>query len=55
VLDEAELKKKAKELEKACGQKPLLLSAVTNVGMLAALRALRDEIVRFGTEEQDEA
>ncbi|MBD9374526.1 GTPase ObgE [Rhizobium sp. ARZ01] len=55
VLDEEELKKKAKELEKACGQKPLLLSAITNVGMLQALRALRDEIVRFGTEEQDEA
>ncbi|NVP54019.1 GTPase ObgE [Mycoplana rhizolycopersici] len=53
ILDEDELKKKAKELEKACGQKPLLLSAITNVGMLDALRALRDEIVRFGTEERE--
>lgn len=55
VLDESELKKKAKELEKACGQKPLLLSAAANVGMLETLRALRDEITRFGTDEQDEA
>ncbi|SOC37485.1 GTP-binding protein [Rhizobium subbaraonis] len=53
VLDEDELKKKSKELQKACGQKPLLLSAITNVGMLDALRALRDEIVRFGTEERE--
>lgn len=53
ILDEDELKKKAKELQKACGQKPLLLSAITNVGMVDALRALRDEIVRFGTEERE--
>ncbi len=53
ILDEDELKKKAKELQKACGQKPLLLSAITNVGMVDALRALRDEIVRFDTEERE--
>ena len=45
VLDEAELKKKAAELKKACGQTPLLLSAITNKGMTDALRALRDVIV----------
>ncbi|MCF3641358.1 GTPase ObgE [Rhizobium sp. TRM95111] len=48
VLDEAELKKKAKELEKACGQKPLLLSAATGRGMTDALRALRAEIDGIG-------
>ena len=45
MLDEAELKKKATELKKACGQTPLLLSAITNKGMTDALRALRDVIV----------
>jgi len=45
VLDEAELKKKAAELKKACGQTPLLLSAITSKGMTDALRALRDVIV----------
>lgn len=45
VLDEAELKKKATELKKACGQTPLLLSAITGKGMTDALRALRDVIV----------
>ncbi|PTM96108.1 GTPase ObgE [Mycoplana dimorpha] len=54
ILGEDELKKKAKELEKACGHKPLLLSAVTGAGMLEAQRSLRDEIVRFGTEEDGE-
>ena len=54
ILGEDDLKKKAKELEKACGHKPLLLSAVTGAGMLEAQRALRDEIVRFGTEEHGE-
>ena len=49
VLDETELKKKAKELEKACGSKPLLLSAVTGKGMTEALRALRAEIDGIGT------
>ena len=33
----------------------LFNKAATGVGMLEALRALRDEIVRFGTVEQDEA
>lgn len=46
VLDEKDLKKKAKELEKACGQKVFLLSAVTGTGMTEALRALRDVIVQ---------
>lgn len=45
VLDEAELKKKAAELKKACGKTPLLLSAITSKGMTDALRALRDVIV----------
>ena len=48
VLDETELKKKANELEKACGSKPLLLSAVTGKGMTEALRALRGEIDGIG-------
>ena len=48
VLDETELKKKAKELEKACGSNPLLLSAVTGKGMTEALRALRGEIDGIG-------
>ncbi|MGF0539872.1 GTPase ObgE [Agrobacterium sp. ES01] len=54
VLDDAELKKKAKELEEACGRKPLLLSAVTGKGMTDALRALRDVIVAEGTQPVDE-
>ncbi|TDX81927.1 GTP-binding protein [Neorhizobium sp. R1-B] len=45
VLDDKELKKKAKELEKACGQTPFLISAVTGQGMTEVLRALRDVIV----------
>ncbi len=45
VLDEKELKKKAKELEKACGRPPLLISAATHAGMTEVLRALRDIIV----------
>ncbi len=45
MLDEKELKKKAKELEKACGRPPLLLSAAAHIGMTEALRALRDIIV----------
>ena len=45
VLDDKELKKKAKELEKACGQTPFLISAVTGRGMTEVLRALRDVIV----------
>ena len=45
ILDEKELKKKAKELEKACGQKPYLISAVVGLGMIDVQRALRDVIV----------
>jgi GTP-binding protein len=45
VLDEKELKKKAKELEKACGRPPMLISAAINKGMLEVQRALRDIIV----------
>ena len=45
VLDDKELKKKAKELEKACGQTPFLISAVTGRGMTEVLRALRNVIV----------
>ncbi|TNM60537.1 GTPase ObgE [Aliirhizobium smilacinae] len=45
ILDEKELKKKAKELEKACGQTPFLISAITGKGMTEVLRALRDVII----------
>ena len=45
VLDEDELKVKAKALKKACGQEPFLLSAAAHIGMNEALRALRDVIV----------
>ena len=51
VLDPAELKKKAKELEKACGKPVMLLSAITGAGMTDALRALRDIIVAAGRDE----
>ncbi|MCA1407439.1 GTPase ObgE [Ensifer sp. IC3342] len=44
VLDEDELKIKAKALAKACGSPPLLISAVTGKGMTEALRALRSVI-----------
>ncbi|MDX3928343.1 MAG: GTPase ObgE [Shinella sp.] len=53
VLDEAELKKKAKALAKASGRTPLLLSAATGAGMTEALRALRAEIDAFGREEDE--
>lgn len=45
VLEEKEIKKKAKELEKACGKPIYLISAATNKGMTEVLRALRDVIV----------
>ena len=54
VLDEEELKKKSKALAKACGQTPLQLSAVANVGMTATLRALRDIIVQAKTAGSDD-
>ena len=52
ILDDKERKKKAKELEKACGRPPLLLSAATGEGMTEALRALRDIIVATSDDGQ---
>ncbi|NVD40894.1 GTPase ObgE [Ensifer sp. HO-A22] len=52
VLDEDELKVKAKALAKACGEKPLLLSAATSRGMTEALRALRTVIVAAKSGEE---
>ena len=52
VLDEAELKKKTKELAKACGKTPFQISAVTGKGMTEVLRALRDIIVEENAEEK---
>ncbi|MBY5881455.1 GTPase ObgE [Rhizobium ruizarguesonis] len=52
VLDDAELKKKTKELAKACGKTPFQISAVTGKGMTEVLRALRDIIVEANTEEK---
>ena len=52
VLDEAELKKKTKELAKACGRTPFQISAATGKGMTEVLRALRDIIVEANTEEK---
>lgn len=45
VLDDKELKKKIKELEKASGQPVFAISAITGKGMTEVLRALRDIIV----------
>ncbi|WP_337267894.1 GTPase ObgE [Oryzifoliimicrobium ureilyticus] len=45
VIDEATLKKKTKELAKACGRTPFQISAATGAGMTEVLRALRDIIV----------
>jgi GTP-binding protein len=50
VLDEETLKKKAKELQKACGRPPMLISAAINKGMLEVQRALRDIIVAANAE-----
>ncbi|MGF9695169.1 GTPase ObgE [Rhizobium sp. 0TCS1.26] len=50
VLDEETLKKKAKELQKACGRPPMLISAAINKGMLEVQRALRDIIVAANSE-----
>jgi GTPase len=52
ILDEKELKKKAKELEKASGQTPFLISAVTGKGMTEVLRALRDVIMQASEGEE---
>ncbi|MBO9630396.1 MAG: GTPase ObgE [Shinella sp.] len=54
LLDEDELKKKTKALQKACGQPVLQLSAVANVGMVGALRAVRDIIVQSKNAGSDE-
>jgi GTP-binding protein len=53
VLDEDELKKKAKALQKACGKKPMLISAITGKGMTDVLRALRDVIVENRSDEDN--
>ncbi|OCP38339.1 GTPase ObgE [Ensifer sp. LC163] len=53
VLDEDELKVKSKALAKACGEQPLLLSAVTSKGMTEALRALRTVIVAAKSGEEN--
>ncbi|MBB3543953.1 MULTISPECIES: GTPase ObgE [unclassified Rhizobium] len=54
VLDDATLKKKTKELAKACGRTPFQISAATGTGMTEVLRALRDIIVEAnaGTAEK---
>ncbi|MDP9631873.1 UNVERIFIED_ORG: GTP-binding protein [Ensifer adhaerens] len=52
VLDEDELKVKAKALAKACGEQPLLLSAATSKGMTEALRGLRTVIVAAKSGEE---
>ena len=54
VLDDDTLKKKAKELAKACGKTPFQISAATGKGMTEVLRALRDIIVEAnaGTAEK---
>lgn len=54
LLDEGELKKKTKALQKACGQPVLQLSAVANVGMVGALRAVRDIIVQSKNAGSDD-
>ena len=45
ILDDEELKEKAKALKKACGQTPFLISAAAHIGMQDVQRALRDIIV----------
>ncbi len=54
VIDEATLKKKTKELAKACGKTPFQISAATGQGMTDVLRAVRDIIVEAnaGAEEK---
>ncbi|WP_313527130.1 GTPase ObgE [Shinella sp.] len=54
LLDEDELKRKTKALQKACGQPVLQLSAVANVGMIGALRAVRDIIVQSKNAGSDD-
>jgi GTPase len=50
ILDDAELKKKTKELARACGHTPYQISAITGKGMTDLLRALRD-IIAIGVPE----
>jgi GTP-binding protein len=50
ILDDAELKKKTKELARACGHTPYQISAITGKGMTDLLRALRD-IIAIGEPE----
>jgi GTPase len=54
ILDEAELKKKTRELARACGRTPFQISAVTGRGMTELLRALRD-IIALGEPEEKPA
>ncbi len=51
----AEMKKKAKALAKAAGQKPLILSAVSGEGVKEALRALAAEIAALRSKPKDES
>ncbi|TCR89897.1 GTPase ObgE [Rhizobium sp. BK376] len=50
VLDEETLKKKTRELARACGSKPFLISAITGRGMTEVLRALREIIAETKSE-----
>ncbi len=49
----AEMKKKARALAKAAGQKPLILSAVSGEGVKEALRALAAEIAALRSQPKD--
>ncbi|MDQ0457923.1 GTPase ObgE [Rhizobium paknamense] len=52
VLNEDEVKEKAKALKKASGKTPFLISAVSGKGMREVLRALRDVIVNADDGEE---
>ncbi|AVA23592.1 GTPase ObgE [Rhizobium sp. NXC24] len=54
VLDEETLKKKTRELARACGKTPFRISAITGSGMTEVLRALRDVIVEANAGTQEE-
>jgi GTP-binding protein len=53
VVDEETLKKKTRELARACGKTPFQISAITGRGMTEVLRALRDVIVDANSGEAD--
>ncbi|NKJ09144.1 MULTISPECIES: GTPase ObgE [Rhizobium] len=53
VVDEETLKKKTRELARACGKTPFQISAITGRGMTEVLRALRDVIVEANAGEAD--